>query len=156
MSFEAVLYVSLPNSIPYSGSFIRPSPSISYGTTFLKALISKYVEIPHGTGIEKVILGSSGGTIEVEAVNLDKIRGKLSHVEKLREVSLDNEQVARSDPPGEINKTCPGEHHDFLNGPNIHDYSHALIRVVWTDIAFHLKHLLPLLDQISLELKLIA
>ncbi len=58
--------------------------------------------------MEKVILGSSNGAIEVEAVGLDKIRGKLSNVERLREVSLDNEQVASSDPRGKINETCPG------------------------------------------------
>ncbi|KAF7791340.1 hypothetical protein EIP86_002354 [Pleurotus ostreatoroseus] len=93
--------------VPGSGSFIRPSSAVSYGTTFLKALISKYVEIPHGPGMETVVLGSSRGAIEVEAVNLDKIRGNLSKVEKLREVSLDNEQVTAVDPPGEIRKTCP-------------------------------------------------
>ena len=59
--------------------------------------------------METVVLGSSRGAIEVEAVNLDKIRGNLSKVEKLREVSLDNEQVAVVDPPGEIRKTCPGK-----------------------------------------------
>ena len=95
-----------------SGSFIRPSAALSYGTTFLKALISKYVEIPHGSGIEKVILGSSRGAIEVEAVNLDKIRGNLSNLEKLREASLDDERVAAADASGEIARTCPGERHD--------------------------------------------
>ena len=42
-------------------------------------------------------------------MNLDKIRGTLSHVERLREASLDNEQVAYADQPGAIGKTCPGE-----------------------------------------------
>jgi tubulin-specific chaperone E len=74
----------------------------------LKALISKYVEIPHGFGTEKVLLGSSNGAIEVEAVNLDKIRGKLSNLQRLREVSLDNEGVSAPDTPGEIRRTCPG------------------------------------------------
>ena len=60
--------------------------------------------------MEKVILGSSRGAIEVEAVNLDKIRGNLSHVERLREVSLDDEGVAAADTPGDIEKTCPGKH----------------------------------------------
>lgn len=95
--------------IPGSGSFIRPSSAVSFGTTFLKALISKYVELPHGPGMETVVLGSSRGAISVEAVNLDKIRGNLSQVGKLREVSLDNEQVAAADAPGEIAKTCAGE-----------------------------------------------
>ena len=40
-------------------------------------------------------------------MNLDKIRNKLSRVEKLREVSLDGESVASAGPPGEIGKMCP-------------------------------------------------
>ncbi|KAI0672908.1 hypothetical protein C8Q78DRAFT_1187012 [Trametes maxima] len=95
--------------IPNAGSFIRPSPTVAYGVTFLSALSAKYIELPHGdTSSEKIVLGSSGGAIEVEAVNLDKIRGKLSHLERLREVSLDNECVSQPDPPGEIGRTCPG------------------------------------------------
>ncbi|EJD02198.1 RNI-like protein [Fomitiporia mediterranea MF3/22] len=93
---------------PGSGSFIRPSPSISYGQTFLRALISKYVELPHTTGQkETVILGSSNGAIEVEAIGLDKVRGKLARLERLREISLDTEDVAFADPSGDIRKTCP-------------------------------------------------
>ena len=96
--------------MPNAGSFIRPTASgISYGTTFLKALVSKYIEAAHGSGPEKVVLGSSNGAIEVEAVNLDKIRGKLSNLQRLREVSLDNELVSSSDPPVEIRRTCPGK-----------------------------------------------
>ncbi|KAI0362453.1 hypothetical protein OH77DRAFT_1467198 [Trametes cingulata] len=95
--------------VPNSGSFIRPSPAISYGVTFLTALTAKYVENPHGDVLsEKVVLGSSGGAIEVEAVGLDKIRGKLARLESLRQVSLDNERVSGADPPGEIERTCPG------------------------------------------------
>lgn len=56
--------------------------------------------------MEKVLLGSSNGAIEVEAVNLDKIRAKMSRLERLREVSLDTEYVAASDPPGLVAKTC--------------------------------------------------
>ncbi|OCH92105.1 RNI-like protein [Obba rivulosa] len=93
--------------VPNSGSFIRPSPAISYGTSFMTALVSKYVESTHGAAAEKVILGSSGGAIEVEAVGLDKIRNKLSRLERLREVSLDNEGVASADEPGTIKRTCP-------------------------------------------------
>ena len=94
--------------VPGAGSFIRQTPSIKYGTTLKRALLSKYVEDLHGSqGQEFVVLGSSNGAIEVEAVNLDKIRNKLSHVEKLREASLDGESVASADPPGEIGKTCP-------------------------------------------------
>ncbi|RPD80376.1 hypothetical protein L226DRAFT_500829 [Lentinus tigrinus ALCF2SS1-7] len=96
--------------VPNSGSFVRPTAAgISYGVTFLHALTSKYIEIPHGSAsLEKVILGSSGGAIEVEAVGLDKIRNNLARLERLREVSLDNECVSRADSPGEIGRTCPG------------------------------------------------
>ncbi|KAI5119941.1 hypothetical protein M0805_002130 [Coniferiporia weirii] len=94
--------------VPGSGSFIRPSPSISYGQSFLRALMSKYVELPHTFGQrETVILGSSNGTIEVEAVGLDKVRSKLAKLERLREISLDADDVAWADPPGETAKTCP-------------------------------------------------
>lgn len=91
-----------------SGSFIRPSSSICYGYTFLQALKNKYVETVHGTtSQEKIVLGSSNGAIEVEAVDLDKIRGKFSNLERLREVSLDNEMVSTGNNPGEILLTCP-------------------------------------------------
>ena len=94
-------------SVPNSGSFIRPSNKISYGTSFLDALKSKYIEAYHGKQ-ETIILGSSNGAIEVEAVNLDKIRGKFADLTRLREVSLDNELVATCDSPtGTIRQACP-------------------------------------------------
>ncbi|KAJ6525499.1 hypothetical protein DFH09DRAFT_1046450 [Mycena vulgaris] len=95
--------------VPNAGSFIRPTAGISYGTSFLKALYSKYVELPHGSGSqEKVLLGSSNGAIEVEAVDLDKIRGKFANLDRLREVSLDSENVCGYDEPaGTIRTTCP-------------------------------------------------
>ncbi|KAJ7161512.1 hypothetical protein C8R43DRAFT_1063744 [Mycena crocata] len=95
--------------IQNAGSFIRPTAGISYGTSFLKALYSKYVELPHGSeSQEKVLLGSSNGAIEVEAVDLDKIRGKFANLDRLREVSLDNENVSGHDEPrGSIRTTCP-------------------------------------------------
>ncbi|KAK0211164.1 hypothetical protein DFS33DRAFT_1252202 [Desarmillaria ectypa] len=94
--------------IPNSGSFIRPSSNVSYGRSFLEALQSKYIELPHGSeSTEKVILGSSHGSIEIEALNLDKIREKFSNLERLREISLDNELVCKGDEPGAIKKTCP-------------------------------------------------
>nr|VWO94838.1 Adenylate cyclase [Ganoderma boninense] len=94
---------------PNGGSFIRPTAAITYGLSFLTALTSKYIEVPFGdNSSEKVILGSSGGAIEVQAVGLNKIRNKLARIERLREVSLDDENVSRADPPGEIHKTCPG------------------------------------------------
>ncbi|KAK2466834.1 hypothetical protein APHAL10511_001092 [Amanita phalloides] len=96
--------------VPGAGSFIRPSPKISFGTSFLDALSSKYIESLHGSqSQESVILGSSNGSIHVHAIHLDKIRRKLSDLSRLREVSLDRESVAHSDPPGAIFRTCPSE-----------------------------------------------
>ncbi|KAF8636511.1 hypothetical protein AX17_003325 [Amanita inopinata Kibby_2008] len=92
--------------VPGAASFIRPSARISFGRSFLDALFSKYIEALHGSGSqENVILGSSNGTIQVEAVGLDKIRGKLSDIGQLREVSLQG--VSASSSPGTILKTCP-------------------------------------------------
>lgn len=91
-----------------SGSFIRPLSSQYYGKTFLSALIDKYVEHPHGSVTdETVVLGSSNGAIRVEAVNLDKIRGKFSNLQQLQEVSLDRVGVSQADSTGEIRKKCP-------------------------------------------------
>jgi hypothetical protein len=96
--------------VPNAGSFIRPSQSICYGTSFLQALSSKYIELLHDSKRqEQIVLGSSNGAIQVEAVNLDKIRGKFANLSKLREVSVDSENVATCDPEGEIRKTCPSE-----------------------------------------------
>jgi hypothetical protein len=94
--------------IPNAGSFIRPSASVIRGVSFLTALQSKYIESFHGSSTqEKITLGSSNGAIEVEAVNLDKIRSKFAKLERLREVSLENEFVAKADPPGMISSACP-------------------------------------------------
>ncbi|THV07798.1 hypothetical protein K435DRAFT_825160 [Dendrothele bispora CBS 962.96] len=94
--------------VPTAGSFIRLSANVLRGVSFLTALQSKYIEAFHGTSSqERVTLGSSNGVIEVEAVNLDKIRGKFARLERLREVSLENELVAGADPPGLVMKTCP-------------------------------------------------
>ncbi|KAG6833649.1 hypothetical protein H0H87_002845 [Tephrocybe sp. NHM501043] len=94
--------------VPNSGSFVRPSSNVSYGQSFLEALTTKYIETPHGSASqEQVILGSSQGNIVVEAVNLDKIRGKLADLSRLREVSLDGLDVATCDAPGMIQQTCP-------------------------------------------------
>ncbi|KAJ7074091.1 hypothetical protein C8F01DRAFT_8067 [Mycena amicta] len=94
--------------IPNAGSFIRPTAKdLSYGSSFLEALHAKYVEQSQGSQ-ETVLLGSSNGAIQVEAVDLDKIRAKFANLEKLREVSLDTDFVARYDgPPGSIRATCP-------------------------------------------------
>lgn len=79
----------------------------------MEALNSKYIEDLHGSEtLEKVVLGSSGGAIEVEAVSLDKIRKKFARLDYLREVSLDGANVDRADPPGHVLHTCPSELHD--------------------------------------------
>lgn len=66
----------------------------------------------HGSASqEKVFLGSSNGAIEVTAVGLDKIREKFANLERLREVSVDYENVATAESPAETHKTCPSEYH---------------------------------------------
>ncbi|KIJ69172.1 hypothetical protein HYDPIDRAFT_80917 [Hydnomerulius pinastri MD-312] len=94
--------------VPNAGSFIRPSASLGFGQSFLTALNAKYIEAARGSAtMEKIVLGSSNGAIEVEAVGLDKIRSNLAALERLREVSLDNEKVAVGDTTGKIHETCP-------------------------------------------------
>ena len=69
------------------------------------------MEALHGSASkETVVLGSSQGAIEIQAVNLDKIRAKLANLSRLREVSLNKEGVAAADPPGAIRNVCPSEH----------------------------------------------
>jgi hypothetical protein len=114
-----------------SGSFIRPSPSIGVGCSFLQALVNKYVEPAHGDASqEKIILGSSNGAIEVEAVDLDKIRGKFANLERLREISLDNDKVSTGSEPGKILSTCPSEPvlPFFINIPRLTSSRHPRLR----------------------------
>lgn len=79
----------------------------------MQALQSKYVETPQKDSLketkETVTLGSSSGVIEVEAVGLDRIRTKLSNLEKLREVSLDGEDIVLSNSPELIGNICPSK-----------------------------------------------
>ncbi|KAF8136538.1 hypothetical protein EV363DRAFT_1428919 [Boletus edulis] len=81
--------------IPDAGSFIRPSAHLSFGRSFLYCT--------H----DEVVLGSSNGTIEVEAVGLDRVRRNLGNLGRLREVSLDGELVATGDAKGDIHASCP-------------------------------------------------
>lgn len=91
-----------------AGSFIRPTSHLVYGVSFLTALTSKYVEELHGSDTqEKVVLGSSQGTIEVEAVSLDKVRQKFARLDQLREISLEYANVVKGDEPGRILESCP-------------------------------------------------
>ncbi|KAH8826871.1 CAP Gly-rich domain-containing protein [Flagelloscypha sp. PMI_526] len=92
---------------PSSGSFLRLSPQVQFGRPFIVALLDKYVESYHGSQPESVILGSSNGSIQVEAVNLDKIRAKFSNVGRLKEISLHGELVSfAGEQPDEIKETC--------------------------------------------------
>ncbi|KAF8651434.1 hypothetical protein AX16_004735 [Volvariella volvacea WC 439] len=94
--------------VPHAGSFIRPPANLAHSRSFVEALESKYIEQPRASEApEIVVLGSSAGAIEVEAVRLDKVRQRLAKLERLREASLDCESVAKADPPGTILKTCP-------------------------------------------------
>ena len=118
------------------------------------------MEDTHGSqGQEFVVLGSSNGIIQVEAVNLDKIRKKLSLVENLREVSLDGENVAFADSPGEIGKTCPSSFSQtsVLFGCRIYalpgirglDLTKSLIPS-WDTVA-EIARELPLLERLALK-----
>lgn len=131
-------------SVKNSGSFIRPSPNVSYGQSFLEALTSKYIETPHGSiSQESVILGSSQGSIVVEAVNLDKIRSKLADLGTLREVSLVNLDVATGDADGVIQQTCPSKLY-LKNTCNVH---HSVSDIRGLDLS---KNLIPDWDVVAL------
>ncbi|KAJ3787316.1 hypothetical protein GGU10DRAFT_374062 [Lentinula aff. detonsa] len=128
--------------IPNAGSFIRPSVQVIRGVSFLQALKAKYVEDLYGsTSQEKVTLGSSNGAIEVEAVNLDKIRNKLANLGRIREVSLENEFVSRVDEPGSIRETCPNVHGLDLSSSLLSTWN------VVADIAIEL----PVLQRLALK-----
>jgi tubulin-specific chaperone E len=93
---------------PSSGSFVRPGPAICWGRSFIDAFRDKYQEPLHGSqSPETVVLGSSNGTVVVEAVNLDKVRRKLADFTRLRQISLDDALVEFAGPPGEISSTIP-------------------------------------------------
>lgn len=78
------------------------------GVSFLQALSEKYIEQLHGEETqETVVLGSSLGAIQVEIVGLDKVRTKLSRLERLKLASLDGTLVAHPDAKGKIKDTCP-------------------------------------------------
>lgn len=97
---------------PSSGSFVRPSAhGLSYGVSFLDALHNKYIDLTQANSEteETVVLGSSNGAIIVEAPGMNKVRGKFSRLDHLKEVSLDNELVALGNDADLIKKTCPSE-----------------------------------------------
>ncbi|KAG8856907.1 hypothetical protein FRB91_012014 [Serendipita sp. 411] len=94
---------------PTGASFLRPSaPSLHFGRTFIAALREKYLEDLHATSIkEAIVLGSSDGAIEVEAVDMNKVRNKFAQLEKLKEVGLENYMISKAGPAGEIKAVCP-------------------------------------------------
>lgn len=104
MFFSIYLAQEQIHSVPGSGSFIRPSTLVEYGKLFSAALKAKYCEELQGPD-ERVVLGSSNGTIDVEVVNLDMIRVNLSRLDGLREVSL--QDVSSVDSTDEIRGMCP-------------------------------------------------
>ncbi|KDQ10603.1 hypothetical protein BOTBODRAFT_57988 [Botryobasidium botryosum FD-172 SS1] len=92
---------------PNSGSFIRPTSTIAYGRAFTQALLSKYIDESWSSGnVETLVLGSSNGAITVEAPGLDKIRKKFANIERLREISLEDEEVSSPGPLDDIKSTC--------------------------------------------------
>lgn len=89
-------------------SFLKATaPSLQRGRTFLEALREKYIESTHDDGVESIILGSSDGAIEVEAVNMNKVRGKFARLETLKEVGLESYMINSAGNPGEVAATCP-------------------------------------------------
>lgn len=112
MHFIVLTTLSHLLSVPDSASFIRPSANIDYGCTVFDALLDKYTDNSQNSsaGSEWITLGSSKGTIQVEAVGLDKIRRKLSKLDRLRVVGLDESNVATAGPSGVLRGTIPGRH----------------------------------------------
>ncbi|KAG8729309.1 hypothetical protein FRC12_021068, partial [Ceratobasidium sp. 428] len=93
--------------VPNAGSFLRPNtPSIVVGVDFSTALLDKYVDGRRTNGQDSVILGSSNGAIIVEAPRLDGVRARISQVERLRRISLDNCDVATPGDLTAIAKLC--------------------------------------------------
>jgi hypothetical protein len=74
---------------------------------FLQALSEKYVEEPHGDDAHEIVVLGSVGNVQVEAVGLDKVRSRLSRLDRLKVVSLDGTLVAFPDTRGKIRETCP-------------------------------------------------
>ncbi|CAG8637274.1 10579_t:CDS:10 [Paraglomus brasilianum] len=103
---EGVRYFTC--STPNSGSFIRFTPKITAGRSFLSALINKYIddemkENDYNAQNDLETLHWAGNRrIEVEALGWDKVRRKQSHLDRLTEVGLSFEQISNAGVPGEI------------------------------------------------------
>ena len=76
----------------------------------MDALSNRYIDEiqADSDGPEVVTLGSSNGFIQVEAVGLDKIRRKLSKLDQLQTVGLDECNISNAGSPEAIHKTIPG------------------------------------------------
>ena len=96
-------------SSPTGASFLRSNAqALKLGRTFVEALRDKYIEEAHDDStMERIILGSSDGVIEVEAVNMNKVRGKFARLDTLKEVGMEGYLIKNAGPPGEIATTCP-------------------------------------------------
>lgn len=92
---------------PTGASFLRATaPSLHLGRTFTEALRDKYIEERYDDSkVESVVLGSSDGAIEVEAVNLNKVRSKFAQLSKLKEVGLENYMIGKAG--DDIQPVCP-------------------------------------------------
>ncbi|ORY66787.1 hypothetical protein BCR35DRAFT_181638 [Leucosporidium creatinivorum] len=81
-----------------AGSFLRPNaPGLSYGTSFLAALHSKYLDdgssTKEGEGEESTFYATSSN-FEVEVVPLARIRERFKQLNRVREVGLEWEGVS--------------------------------------------------------------
>jgi hypothetical protein len=91
--------------VPHSGSFIRPSASISTGVPFLAALRSKYLA---NSDAERYATDFGR---EIEVVGLDKVRERMRDLANLGVVGLEGECVcgAGEKHADEIAFVCPSK-----------------------------------------------
>ena len=109
-----------------AGSFIRANSQVQYGISFLQALSEKYVEELHGDELDEIVVLGSVGNVQVEAVGLDKVRRRLSRLDRLRVASLDGTLVSFPDTPGKIRETCPSTlGPSYLASTNTAAYAHT-------------------------------
>ncbi|CAG8480640.1 10838_t:CDS:10 [Acaulospora morrowiae] len=105
-------------SVPNSGSFIRFSPKIDTGRSFVSAIVERYIEDPYqkinneGEAYDAqkdldTIYWAGNTKIEVEALGWEKVRRKLRQLDRLHEVGLSFERVSSAGNPGEIEALCP-------------------------------------------------